>query len=137
MSKILLTLFFSVALSCLNSIHAQSPAPEAVERKKSENNLKHIVGTWKSKETSVRIRFFYDEFGDLQMYAWDDSDGEEMEIISLKIKGDQVIATERMPSTNYQTKNSYRMKNKNTLVNTLVTDNEEQEKVIITFTRVE
>lgn len=95
--------------------------------------LKKFVGLWKSEETSCRLVFYFDKNDKLKIVGWDSKDGEQLEVVEIKIEGTRVKVTEKFNSTNHVTTNTYFLSGENTLKDMINGD----ANANISFTRVQ
>ena len=124
-SRSYFTMFAFAALLILGISFCSNPSRDIHEKS-------GLVGYWSSDSTSARLVFFYDKSDTLRLVEWDDSDGEEMEILKFEVTTDQVKTTERMPSTDHVIHNTYILKDENTIENRLTGD----DSSTVTFKRL-
>lgn len=76
-----------------------------------------FIGQWKTEDSSVKMVIFKDKDGLFQIVAWDASDGEELVIEEFSFD-DKVLKTkEKMPSTDWETYNTYILVDENKIKN--------------------
>lgn len=79
-------------------------------------NTDDLIGYWKPNEESSQLFFWKDIDGNLQIQEICGSTGEPIDLISLKIKDDCIIARTIFISNHWVTESSFKFKDKNTLV---------------------
>lgn len=78
-------------------------------------DLKNFIGYWTTDSSSVRTVIFKDKDDNFQMVIWDKNDCEMLEVSKIKFKDNELKATEKTKSTNWETHDTYTIKDKNTL----------------------
>lgn len=95
-------------------------------------NIDDLIGYWKPNEESSQLFFWKDIEGNLQIQEICGSTGEPIDLISLKIKEDCIIARTIFISNHWVTESCFKFKDKNTLV-CQITGNAE---TTITYTKI-
>jgi hypothetical protein len=95
-------------------------------------NTDDLIGYWKPNEESSQVFFWKDINGKLQLQEICGSTGEPIDLISLKIKDDIIIARTIFIPNHWVTEGRYIFKDKNTLVCKITGDAE----TTITYTRI-
>jgi hypothetical protein len=95
-------------------------------------NTDDLIGYWKPNEESSQLFFWKDIEGNLQIQEICGSTGEPIDLISLKIKDDCIIARTIFIPNHWVTESSFKFKDKKTLV-CHITGNAE---TIITYTKI-
>jgi hypothetical protein len=83
-----------------------------------QTNLnKSFIGYWtqSSGGSTVRCIIFKDKDNILQMVKWDNSDGEEKQVLKIQVENNTIKTTEKMISTNWVTYNTYSIVDENTI----------------------
>ena len=122
---LLLVLFLSSF--CSNPLHAQAKTVSDT-----------FIGQWQMEDASVKIVIFKDRNDEFQMVAWDSSDGEEFVIERFVVEGNLIKTTEKMPSTNWITYNTYTIVDENKLKNVVNRDpngDDDEEETVLYLTR--
>jgi hypothetical protein len=78
-------------------------------------NTDDLIGYWKPNEKSSQVFFWKDINGKLQLQEICGSTGEPIDLISLKIKKDNIIARTIFIPNHWVTETRYTFKDKNTL----------------------
>ena len=78
-------------------------------------NLKSFIGYWTTDGSMTRTVIFIDKDDQYQMVIWDSSDGEELQIVNIQLKGSTIKSTQKTPSTNWVTYNTYSIIDENNL----------------------
>lgn len=91
-----------------------------------------FTGSWESDDTTVEMTISKDNNGLFKIVAWDTSDGEEIEIIEIKMVNETIKTIEKMKSTNWVTTNIYSIVDDHTIENLILKDGNE---TIIYFQR--
>ena len=79
-------------------------------------NTDDLIGYWRPDEESSQLFFWKDIEGNLQIQEICGSTGEPIDLISLKINDDAVIARTIFIPNHWVTESKYKFNNKNTLV---------------------
>jgi hypothetical protein len=95
-------------------------------------NTNDLIGYWKPNEESSQVFFWKDINGKLQLQEICGSTGEPIDIISIRIKDDTVIARTIFIPNHWVTEGSFTFKDKNTLVCKITGDGEGT----ITYTKI-
>jgi hypothetical protein len=95
-------------------------------------NTDDLIGYWKPNEESSQVFFWKDINGKLQLQEICGSTGEPIDIVSLRIKDDTVIARTIFIPNHWVTEGSFTFKDKNTLVCKISGDGEGT----ITYTKI-
>ena len=95
-------------------------------------NTDDLIGYWKPDEESSQLFFWKDIEGKLQIQEICGSTGEPIDLISLKIKDDCIIARTIFIPNHWVTESRFKFKDKNTLV-CQITGNAE---TTITYTKI-
>ena len=95
-------------------------------------NTDDLIGYWQPNEESAQVFFWKDSNGKLQFQEISGSSGEPIDLISLKIKKDTIIARTIFIPNHWVTESRYTFKDKNTLVCQITGDAE----ATITYTRI-
>ncbi len=95
-------------------------------------NTNDLIGYWKPNEESSQLFFWKDIEGNLQIQEICGSTGEPIDLISLKIKDDCIIARTIFIPNHWVTESKFKFKDKNTLVRQ-ITGNAE---TTITYTKI-
>lgn len=95
-------------------------------------NIDDLIGYWKPDEESSQVFFWKDINGKLQLQEICGSTGEPIDIISLRIKDDTIIARSIFIPNHWVTEGRFTFKDKNTLVCQITGDGE----ATITYTKI-
>ena len=81
----------------------------------TSGNLKSFIGYWTTNGSMTRTVIFVDKDNQYQMVIWDSSDGEDIKIVNIQVKGSTIKTTEKTNSTNWVTYNTYSIIDENKL----------------------
>jgi hypothetical protein len=95
-------------------------------------NTDDLIGYWKPNEESSQVFFWKDINGKLQLQEICGSTGEPIDIISLRIKDDSIIARNIFIPNHWVTESRFTFIDKNTLVCQITGDGE----ATITYTKI-
>ena len=98
----------------------------------SKINTDDLIGYWKPNEESSQVFFWKDINGKLQLQEICGSSGEPIDIISLRIKDDTIIARTIFIPNHWVTESRFTFIDKNTLLCQITGDGE----ATITFTKI-
>ena len=87
-------------------------------------NIDDLIGYWQPDQVSSQLFFWKDVNGNLQMQEISGTSGDPIDLVSLKINDDSIVANTIYTPNHWETETKYTFKDKNTLESVICGDGE-------------